>query len=102
MGNRIEVNHSVLGDTANALDNYVEIMTKYMKQSDETVERLKSKEWTSEDARAYSIKWKELSAADSSNERMKSALRNYSKKLKYAKEQYKNAQSKAINRTMFL
>ena len=102
MGNKIEVNHSVLGEASNAVDKYIEEMTKYMKQSDETVERLKSKQWTSEDARAYAQKWKELSAADSVNEYMKSSLRNYSKALNYAKEQYKSAQSKAINKSIFL
>lgn len=102
MGNKIEVNHSVIGETASIIDKYIDVMTNYMKQSGETVERLKSKQWTSEDARAFYAKWDELSSADSTNEYMKASLRNYSKTLNYAKEQYKNAQSKAINRSMFL
>lgn len=102
MGYLIDVNHFSLESAAKDIDDYVEVIKKYMKQADDEISDMISKNWKYEDALIYKNKWLDVSSSDSATEYMKSALRNYANALRYAKEQYKKAQSKAVNRAGIL
>lgn len=97
MGYKIEVNYSTLGVAANEIDEYVDVIKKYMKKADDEIYRLTSNNWKNSDANTFKGKWIELSSSDSVTEHMKASLRNYANSLRYAQEQYRKAQSSAIN-----
>ena len=94
----IEINHSKLGKSAETIDDYLSFMIKYMDLSTNKVNNLVARDWLYEDANTFKNQWSKNNDATSVTNRMKASLRSYSNALKYAEEQYKKAQSKAVNK----
>ncbi len=98
----IEVNHSYIGNAAKEFDNYVNVINRNMKSANDVVYSLVKKDWKHADAVAFQSKWAEQERGDSVTEKMKSSLRSQANMLRYAENQYKDAQSKAIGRSYIL
>lgn len=94
----IEINHSKLGNSALAINEYLDYIVKYMNLSTDKVNQLTSKNWLHDDALEFRNRWLKHNDSTSVTSKMKASLRNYSNSLKYAENQYRNAQSKAINK----
>ena len=94
----IKVKHSVFGKSADIIDNYISYMVKQMNQSTDKVTSLTSKKWKHDDALEFRERWLKNNESGSVTNCMKASLQNYANSLRYAENQYRRAQSNAINR----
>lgn len=94
----IEINHSKLGKSAEAIDDYLSSIIKYMNLSTDKVNGLIARDWLYADANTFKNQWAKNNDATSVTNQMKASLRSYSNSLKYAEQQYKKAQSTAVNK----
>ena len=93
----IQTDHQQLKATAAAVDTYVETLKTDMKKARQQVYQL-TRQWEGPDAEAYRERWVQASEQDSTYGQMVKTLQNYADYLRYAAEQYRNAQSNAVNR----
>ncbi len=101
MSNFIKVNHSKFELAASAIETYISRHKKNMAASGQEVTAL-ALSWHGKDSENFQNQWSKLTENDSTSEKMINALENYAKFLEYAANEYKNAQSKAINRADWL
>jgi uncharacterized protein YukE len=101
MSNFIKVNHSKFELAASAIETYISRHKKNMDAAGLEVSAL-SLSWQGKDSEKFQNQWSKLTENDSTSEKMINALENYAKFLEFAANEYKNAQSKAINRADWL
>ncbi len=94
----IRVNHKVLEDTSSAIESYITKQSKKMKLIDGEVTLLKNG-WQGTDYTAFCKKWNQINSADSTTGNMKKALKNYADFLSFSAKSYREAQSRAIDRS---
>ena len=97
MGYKIRVDHSRFNAAADSIDKYISTLNKEMKKSDSSVSNMLGL-WKGTDATAFSNKWSVIMGSGSTYMNFKKSLESYAKYLRYAGNQYKNAQANAINR----
>ena len=93
----IKVDHSKFETAAVSVDNYVADMKKNMTNAEREVLALSSV-WQGQDFNQFRSQWNKVTENDSTYTKMVRSLESYAKFLRYAANQYKNAQSKAVNR----
>lgn len=96
MGYRIDVDYSIIVQTAKTIDDYVGILESGMSQMNEEVKQL-SGVWGNAEHNSFMNKWNMVDDNDSTYMNMKNELKNYSDKLRKAAGKYKECQEKAIN-----
>ena len=94
----IQINHSKLKKSAETIDDYLSVMSKYMDLSTNKVNDLVARDWLYADANEFQNRWLKNNDSTSVTNKMKASLKNYSDSLKYAEKQYKGAQARAINK----
>jgi WXG100 family type VII secretion target len=97
LSNYIKVNHREFESAADAIDTYVKNHNKNMDAARQEVKTL-SATWQGKDSTQFQQQWDQVTEADSTSRNMTKALENYADFLRYAAGQYKDAQSKAVNR----
>lgn len=93
----IKVDHSKFGSAANEVEEYVSFMKQRMKAANAEVAGLSSK-WQGIDYHRFKKEWNEVTAAGSVHAEMIKAMEGYASFLRYAEQQYKDTQSRAISR----
>ena len=94
----IKVNHSEFETAASAIDSFVnDTMKKQMNNAEKEVDGLAAS-WQGRDYMQFKSQWSKVTGSDSSYTKMLKALESYSKFLRYAAKQYKEAQARAVNR----
>ena len=101
MSQFIKVNHSQFENAADAIDTYLTSQKKNMAAAESEVKNLEST-WQGTDSKHFQQQWNKVDDNDSTSKNMTKALENYAKFLRYAASQYKEAQSKAVNRANWL
>lgn len=91
----IEVNYIYFTNAAAYVEQYVSRQKEKMGQATETVNSLRSS-WSGEDSEAFVSKWNEIDDRSSTASQLEQSLEDYAEVLKYAADQYKEAQKKAI------
>lgn len=97
----INVDRSQFERAAQAVDRYVSSSNKQMFAAKEQVDSLKGG-WKGLDEEAFDQKWQSVTSKDSTHTKMMNSLTTYSKVLRYAAEQYKEAQAKAYDQSRSL
>jgi WXG100 family type VII secretion target len=97
----IKVNHSKFEAAADAIDSYLSSKKKNMAAADREVQMLEAT-WQGADSKQFQQQWNKVDDNDSTSKNMTKALENYAKFLRYAASEYKEAQSKAVNRANWL
>lgn len=100
MGTYIHVNHSKFEGAAQAIENYISKLNRNMAAAGSEVTTL-STTWKGGDSTQFQIQWNRVTEVDSTSKQMTKALENYAKFLRFAASEYKDAQSKAVNRANF-
>jgi uncharacterized protein YukE len=72
-----------------------------MKAADREVTNLATS-WQGTDSTQFQNQWSHVVTYDSTSKNMVKALENYAKFLRFAASQYKDAQSKAVNKANWL
>lgn len=93
----IDVDHSKFETAAKAIETYVEKHKSNMNLANQQVGIL-SAMWQGKDFTEFKHKWNQVTEGSSTSHKMTKALENYADFLRYAGNQYKEAQSKAVNR----
>lgn len=93
----IRVDHRQLEKAASAIDTYVSKHKSNMQGIEQTLNGLGTS-WQGADYQQLKTEWRQINAQDSTSGKMLKSLESYGKYLKYAQAQYKQAQSKAVNR----
>lgn len=93
----IKVDYSKFEMAAAAVDNYIKDMKKSMINAEREVLTLSSA-WQGQDFNQFRNQWNKVTDNDSTYTKMVRSLEAYAKFLRYASNQYKNAQFKAVNR----
>lgn len=93
----IKVDHSKFNSAATEIDIYISKHKKNMNYADQEVTNLSSA-WQGKDSKEFQSQWDQLTDNDSTSKQMIKSLENYAKFLRYASSQYKEAQSKAVNK----
>lgn len=93
----IQVNHQVLRNTAQAIDDYCETQRREMKELDSAVKQMLRSDWVGPDSREFGGKWEDVDAKDSVSVKFRDSLRDYSKALKASANAYQDAQETAYN-----
>ncbi len=101
MGYTIEVEHSKLETTADAVGDYITNMNTKMRQANQAVTSMYTS-WKGTDATGFRMKWNTVDDEDSTYNQMKKSLVNYESFLRMAATKYKTAQANAVNRASFL
>lgn len=94
---KITVDHSRFQTAANEIEGYIQRTRNKMKQIDQTVDGLGTS-WQGADYQAVHAEWDQINGKQSTTDQMLNSLQNYANALKNAGNQYKSAQSRAINR----
>lgn len=102
MGYLIKVNHSELISAAQLVEDYISFSKKKMKIMSDSVESLKNVAWVGIDYDQLANKWDVVNNKGSIYSNFNESLVAYADYLNYSAEQYKKAQSRAINRANFL
>lgn len=97
----ISVDHSRFKVTAKAVDDYISSVDSNMARANSEVSSL-SNIWEGKDKVYFNQEWNKVYDKDSTYKKMTNSLSSYSELLRYAGEQYKNAQSKAYDRSLWL
>lgn len=92
----IKINHSDLERTAREIDNYISSQKRSMTKMGNEIYSLSSY-WSGKDYDQIINEWKGINSKNSTTGRMVSALEGYSDFLRFCAQQYKNAQSRAVN-----
>lgn len=95
------VDNNKFEGTASEIDKYVSLMKNKMKSAQSEIDALASS-WQGSDFSQFKAQFNKLDNADSIHRQMMKALESYASFLRYAAAQYKNAQSKAVNRANLL
>ncbi len=93
----IRVDQSRLKRSSNTVSQYLSSMKSNMRTAQQEISRL-STEWQGKDATQFAAQWDQITSGNSSYNRALKALESYANYLKMAEKEYKNAQSRAINR----
>lgn len=93
----IKVDHSKFSAAAGAVDDYVGKMKNNMNRTTREVDVLEAG-WQGKDYKQFNQQWDRVTNKDSTYQEMVKSLEAYSKFLRYAAEEYKNAQAKAVGR----
>lgn len=102
MGYYIKVNHNDLVDAANVIDKYITKLNSNMKKADDWVDSLTSTSWKHADANEFKIKWEKSRDSSAVTGQLKKSLKNYSESLRFASDQYKEAQSASLEEARWL
>ena len=93
----IKVDHSEFASAASAIDTYVTLMKNKMLSADGEVNTL-SASWQGTDYNQFRTQWAMVTNGDSTYYKMLKSLESYAEYLRYAGDQYKQAQTNAVNR----
>ena len=92
---RIRVNHRQLTEAANKIDSQIKDHDDFMVLANTHV---LSMDWSGDDSKQYRQKWDKLTANGSMSKNITARMKAYSAFLRFAAEQYMNAQADAVNR----
>lgn len=98
MGHVIKVNHNELTSAAKLVEDYVSVSKKKMKMMSNGVDSLKKVAWVGTDYDQLADKWNGINDKGSVYNNFNKNLEGYADYLNYCAEQYKKAQSRAVNR----
>ncbi|MEH6993434.1 WXG100 family type VII secretion target [Neobacillus drentensis] len=101
MGQFIKVNHSQFENAADAIDTYLSSQKRNMAAAEREVQNLGAT-WQGTDSKQFQLQWNKVEDNESTSKNMSKALENYANFLRFAASQYKEAQSKAVNRANWL
>ena len=93
----INVTPQKLEQTADVINGYVDTHKKKMNEASSAMSKLGTT-WEGEDFKATQQKWSEITADDSTISQAATSLQNYADYLRFAAQQYKSAQQKAVDR----
>lgn len=93
----IKVDFNKMQDAANTIDDYVARMNRNMHSIDTGMQVLGT-QWQGEDYRQVKLQWDEINASGSTTYKMRTTLQSYAGCIREASKQYKDAQTRAINR----
>lgn len=94
----IVVDTAKLDKAASAIDTYINNHKKKMKYIDNEVSSLCAS-WSGKDYTQFYKEWHQINAKDSVSGKMITALNNYADFLRFSENEYRSAQSKAVNRS---
>ncbi len=97
MNRYIEVDHRQLEQAASELERRLKEHKKYMDQASSEVINL-SNTWEGSDSYAYQNGWEKLTNNESTYKTVTDQMQSYANFLYYCADQYKAAQSEAVNR----
>ncbi len=97
MSTYIKVDHSKLDKAADTLETKIRQHNSFMKEADGQVKALKAS-FSGDDYTAYEIQWGRINDNDSTSYNIIKITQAYADFLRYASNQYKTAQSNAVNR----
>ena len=98
----IQVNHQVLRNTAQAIEEYCETQLREMNKLDSDVKQMLRSDWIGPDSMEFGGKWEAVDAKDSVSVKFCDSLRAYSKALKASANAYQDAQETAYNLSALL
>lgn len=102
MGYLIKVNHCELASAAKLVEDYINVSKKKMKTMSNSVDSLKNVAWVGTDYDQLANKWDGVNNKGSVYYNFTENLAAYADYLNFSAEQYKKAQSRAINKANFL
>lgn len=89
----IEVNHKVLREVAQDIEEYCATQDAQMSKADQAIKDMFIADWTGEDAREFRNKWQAVDAKGSITITFRDSLLAFSKSLKACATEYQNAQA---------
>lgn len=92
----IAVNHQILIEAASDMKIHELIHNNILNQANNTVANLEMK-WSGMDYTQYKAQWSRITADDSTSKNITNKMSEFSEFLRYASEQYKNAQITAVS-----
>lgn len=102
MGHLIKVNHNELTSTAKLVEEYISASKKRVKTMSNGVDSLKRVAWVGTDYDQLASKWDGVNSKGAVYYNFNKNLEAYADYLNYSAEQYKKAQSRAVNRANLL
>ncbi|CEG28522.1 WXG100 family type VII secretion target [Bacillus sp. B-jedd] len=96
----IKVNHARFDAAAEAVEAYVDDLNNTMGAAGREVASLTA-DWQGKDSAKFLEEWLKASEANSTTKKMTKALEQYAKFLRLAASEYREAQSKAVNKANF-
>ena len=97
----IKVNHAQLESAAEKIEESLKMQKTHLNAADKQVSDLNSS-YSGEDYNAFKTQWSGVRAKNSFVDKTTNAVENYAEYLKYAAKEYKDAQSKAVNKSNWL
>lgn len=97
MGVNIKVDHSKFEKTAKAIEEYKKLVHDKTMQMDLTIKQV-GLAFGGKDGVEFIKQWNQLLAKDSAYDKMLKLLQSYADFLRYAAQEYKAAQRRAIDR----
>ncbi|WP_043932156.1 hypothetical protein [Bacillus sp. EB01] len=97
MSSYIKVNYNEFERAANTIDSYISRQKKNMSLASHEVHSMGAA-WKGEDYQSFLLKWNKLDDSDSTTYAFMKSLESYAEVLRYSAAQYKEAQSKAIQK----
>nr|WP_263324552.1 WXG100 family type VII secretion target [Neobacillus sp. Marseille-Q6967] len=93
----IDVNYNEFETAASAVDDYVAKQKQKMNLANQEVTKLGAS-WQGKDYQQFQSKWNEVDDGSSTAGSLQKSLEDYADTLRYAADQYKKAQKKAIDK----
>jgi len=93
----IKVDHSKFENAASSINTYEDNMKKKMSSASSEIINL-SVTWKGNDFNQFRAQWNKQGESDSTYQNMRKSLDAYANFLRYAANQYKDAQANAVNR----
>lgn len=97
----IKVNHAKLENAARNIENSLQRQKSHLDSADKQVNNMKQS-YSGEDYNAFSSQWAGVRAKGSFVTKTTNAIESYAEYLKFAAKEYKDAQSKAVNKANWI
>ncbi len=97
----IKVNHARLDSAAEKIEESLKRQKAHLNNADNQVKNMQSS-YSGEDYNAFKTQWSGVRAKGSFVDKTTNAVENYAEYLKFAAKEYKDAQSKAVNKSNWL
>jgi len=94
----IDVNHKVLREVASAITTYCTFQNREMRTLNTAVKTKLLTGWVGNDAKEFSLKWRDVTASDSTAVKFRESLESYSENLNSCAGEYEKAQTDAYNK----
>ena len=93
----IEVNHSVLREVAQAVEDYCGAQDREMRRADEDVKAMLSSDWLGADARDFGGRWEGVDGSGSTAVKLRDSWQRFGEGLTACANEYAAAQAEVYN-----